>query len=343
MKLSASTKFAFLFLFPALFLIFLFGLWLLLDEALLKASAFISSGIIVLLTGNSLKETVSHPDFFIKRIFGVYERKGVSFWTYIFKKNTIPTNAEIPHYEGGLSLIWPWEECIPVFGGEKVFKNEIKDVFSPNDGVSIESHLENVLSFSSCHMSGALKKCGPVKDKITEDHLKNVSILFFNIVEPEFRLSLKEFADIDKNSTYNDIVKSIKSLTTTLKTKVESLTDVATTSNNDHLIEKFGVLASDYNLELRPDPKVENAKEGITVAKLNKEAAINDIQIKKDVLTAIGTAIEETTGGKPDQKAMTELALSMFGNSQNILFMGNTGGKNPAIAVNTQKNQGGKK
>ncbi|MFA7202005.1 MAG: hypothetical protein WC099_03355 [Candidatus Paceibacterota bacterium] len=340
MKLSASTKFVLTFLIPMIFVISFIVISFALGEISLLTPLSISSGIAILLFGSALRSTTSHPDFFIKKIFGVYERERVSLFRYIFNKESISADAKIPYYKGGDSLIWIWEEMIPVFGGEKTYKNKIDDVFSPNDGISIETHLETAMSFSPEHMSAALRKCGEVRDKITEENLKNMSAQFFNISEPEFKGTLKKFAEKNIDSKYIDIINSVKEITTALKTNIETLTDIRETSNGDHLVENLGILVSKYNLEMKPDAKVEAAKENITVAKLNKEAALNEIQVKKDVLTAIGEAIETTTGSKPKQEAMTNLALSMFGNSNNILFMGNSSGKTPAVAINTQKKGG---
>lgn len=343
-KVSTSTKFVFFFILPVIFFVLLVSTSLILGELQLLIPAMISVGIVVILIASALKKTTSYPNFFIKKILGIYERKGYGLYSYILDKESIKTDAEIPYYKGGLAFVFFWEEIIVVFGGDKTFKNKVDDVYSPNDGVSIDTNLEIAIGFSPKHMSEALRKCGDVKNKVTEENLKTISGQFFNIAEPEFKATLKNFADKHVDSKYDAIINSVKDITTQLKSNVESRSDVQGTANGDHLVENLGVLVSKYNLEMKPDEKVETAKENITITKLNRDAAMNEISVKKDILTAIGTAIKETTGKDPSQESMTNLALSMFGNSSNILLMGNTGGKNPAIAVNTQKNQpGGKK
>ena len=340
-RVSTSTKFVFFFILPVIFLILLVGTSFIFGELQLFIPIMISLGIVIVLTASALKETTTYPNFFIKRILGVYERKGYSLHTYVLDKESIKNDVEIPYYKGGLAFVWFWEEIVPVFGGEEKIVREIKDVLYPNDGVSIRTNLGIATSFSPNNMSETLRKCGKVEKEVTKEHLKTVSDLFFNMVEPEFKATIKDFASTNKNSTYETLINSTKTIATDLKNNVEALTDVQGTVNGAHLVEKFGIIVSDYNPEMRPDAKVEEAKEGITIARMNKEAALNEIAVKKDVLVAIGTAIKETTGDDPSQEAMGNLALSMFGNSNNVLFMGNSGGKNPAVAINTNNSKKG--
>lgn len=340
-RVSTSTKFVFFFILPVIFLILLVSTSFIFGELQLFIPIMISLGIVIVLTASALKETTTYPNFFIKRILGVYERKGYSLHTYVLDKESIRNDVEIPYYKGGLAFVWFWEEIVPVFGGEEKIIREIKDFLYPNDGISLRTNLGIATCFSPNNMSETLRKCGEVKNEVTKEHLKTVSDLFFNMVEPEFKATVTSFASTNKNSTYETLINSTKTIATDLKNNVEALTDVQGTVNGAHLVEKFGIIVSDYNPEMRPDAKVEEAKEGITIAKMNKEAAMNEIAVKKEVLVAIGAAIKEATTVDPSQEAMGNLALSMFGNSNNVLFMGNSGGKNPAVAINPSNSKKG--
>ena len=341
-KKNTSTRFVFFILYPTIFSLLFIGFIFSnsLFSALLSA-LLISTGIIFILVGDALKKTVHDPDFFVKKILGNYERHGVPLLTYILRRDSINEDLPIPTYSGGWRLVWRWEEIVPVFGGIKDYKQELRDVFSPNDGISITTHLQISTRFSPDTIHMAIRECGEIKDgKILEENLKNTSDKFFERAARECRSVIHNFGS-DPQKKVMDVINASKEISDDLRTSIEKFEDVQKTSNEDNLVETLGIIALRYNLELRPDEKVENAKEGVAVARLNKDAALEEVQAKKALIKEIIQVIKDNSesGKGPDGKDLTILTLSMLGNSNNVLMAG-TGAASAIIGVDPKKKGG---